>query len=107
MQHMPGAYNPYPQRQTTVKKLLQPVDRVHTVLERLIQHEGDAERPTEEPKTEAQETPAIKPEDDFLAQTKSKLQDLHQTYVSGLQQISEITDLRKAPDAFLPGNFPK
>lgn len=38
--------------------------------------------------------------------TRQRLQELRATYLFGLNQISTLEDLRDAPDAIMPGNFP-
>lgn len=38
---------------------------------------------------------------------KGKIDELHAVYLYGLKSVSSLQDLRYAPDAILPGNFPK
>jgi hypothetical protein len=38
-------------------------------------------------------------------ETRDKQIKLYRSYLYGLKQISELTDLRNAPDAYLTGNF--
>lgn len=40
-----------------------------------------------------------------LSDVALKIQELRRVYTYGLQQVSELQDLQKAPDAILPGNF--
>jgi hypothetical protein len=42
-----------------------------------------------------------------LADFKNKLGTLRSTYLHGLKRISQLKDLQSAPDALMPGNFPK
>lgn len=37
---------------------------------------------------------------------KGKMDELHAVYLFGLKSVSSLQDLRDAPDAILPGNFP-
>lgn len=45
-------------------------------------------------------------QEDFVA-FKKKIDDLHAVYLHGLNKVANLVDLRSAPDALLPGNFPQ
>jgi hypothetical protein len=44
-------------------------------------------------------------QEDFVS-FKKKMDDLHSVYLYGLNKVATLVDLRSAPDALLPGNFP-
>jgi hypothetical protein len=42
----------------------------------------------------------------FHAESVRKIRELRQVYLHGLRTVSDLQNLREAPDAILPGNFP-